>query len=110
LKGKAMLSIRKEAEDGRALFYLEGKLDTSTSQELEDELNGALDGVTELTLDLEKLDYVSSAGLRVILSAQKTMNHQGEMKVINVNQTIMDIFEVTGFLEILTVVPAAEQE
>ena len=105
-----MLSIRKEAEDGRAVFYLEGKLDNSTSPELEDELNGALDGVTELTLDLEKLDYVSSAGLRVILSAQKTMNQQGEMKVINVNQTIMDIFEVTGFLEILTVVPAAEQE
>ena len=62
-----------------------------------------LDGVTDLTFDLEKLDYISSAGLRVLLSAQKTMNKQGSMKIVNVSETIMEIFEVTGFLDILTV-------
>ena len=99
-----MLTINKTVEEGKAVFSLEGKMDTATAPELEAELNEALDGLTELTLDLGKLEYISSAGLRVILSAQKSMNQTGGMmKVVNVNQTVMDIFEVTGFLDILTI-------
>ncbi|MBQ9031311.1 MAG: STAS domain-containing protein [Parasporobacterium sp.] len=82
---------------------LEGRLDTTTAPELEDELKTSLDGVTSLTFDFEKLEYISSAGLRVLLAAQKTMNQQGEMKVTHVNETIMEIFEVTGFTDILTI-------
>ena len=63
----------------------------------------SLDGVKELTLDFEKLDYISSAGLRVLLSTQKVMNKQGALKIIHVNDTIMEIFEVTGFTDILTI-------
>ena len=81
----------------------EGRLDTMTAPELEELLTTALEGVTELTFDLEKLDYISSAGLRVVLSAQKTMNRQGSMKVKNVNEIISEIFEVTGFSDILTI-------
>ena len=83
---------------------LEGRLDTNTSPELEHKLKESLDGITELVFDFKKLDYISSAGLRVLLSAQKTMNHQGSMEVMNVNQSVKEIFEVTGFLDILTVV------
>ena len=82
---------------------LVGRLDTSTAPELEAELKSSLDGITQLVFDMEKLDYVSSAGLRVLLSAQKAMAKQGEMKVIHVNETVMEIFEVTGFSEILTI-------
>ena len=90
--------------DGESLtFGLEGRLDTTTAPELEDALRGATDGVTELTLDLKGLEYISSAGLRVLLSAQKIMNRQGSMKLKNVNETIMEIFEVTGFSDILTI-------
>ena len=71
--------------------------------ELEKEMSESLDGIEALTLDLEKLDYISSAGLRVLLSAQKVMNRQGKMKVIHVNEIIMEIFEVTGFSDILTI-------
>ena len=71
--------------------------------DLEKELRDVLDRLTELTLDLEKLEYISSAGLRVLLTAQKVMNRQGEMKITHVNSTIMEIFEVTGFTEILTI-------
>ncbi len=80
-----------------------GRLDTTTAPELESELKGALDGVSNLILDFKDLEYISSAGLRVLLSAQKTMNKQGSMKVTGVNDTIMEIFEVTGFSDILTV-------
>ena len=75
----------------------------TTSPELETELKSSLDGVTELIMDFEKLEYISSAGLRVLLSAQKTMNNQGSMKVIHVNDTVMEIFEVTGFVDVLTI-------
>ena len=81
----------------------EGRLDTMTAPELEAVLKEALPGVTELTFDLEKLDYISSAGLRVLLSAQKTMNGQGSMKVVHANEMILEIFEVTGFVDILTI-------
>jgi anti-sigma B factor antagonist len=93
-----------ENKNGSALtIALEGRLDTMTSPQLEEKLNASLEGVTDLVLDLEKLEYMSSAGLRVLLAAQKQMNKQGSMKVTNVNQIISEIFEVTGFSEILTI-------
>ena len=98
-----MLNITKSIDNNVADFALEGRLDTVTAPELEKELQASLDGVTELRLDFEKLDYISSAGLRVLLSAQKQMNAQGSMKLYHVNETIMEIFEVTGFSEILTI-------
>lgn len=98
-----MLNIEKAIEKGKAVFTLEGRLDTTTAPALEKELKGALDGVSELTLDFSALDYISSAGLRVLLSAQKLMNKQGKMKITHVNDIIQEIFEVTGFSEILTV-------
>ena len=97
------MTINKQ-KNGNGLFIsLEGRLDTTTSPALEQELKESLEGVELLALDFEKLDYISSAGLRVLLSAQKTMNKQGEMKIKNVNETILEIFEVTGFNDILTI-------
>ena len=84
-------------------LQLEGRLDTTTSPQLEAELSASLDGVKQLTLDLQQLAYLSSAGLRVILGAQKRMNKQGQMVVRHVNETIMEVFEVTGFVDILTI-------
>ena len=78
-------------------------MDTNTSPDLEKSLNESIPGVTELVMDFEKLDYISSAGLRVLLAAQKIMNRQGSMKLVHVNDTIMEIFEVTGFTDILTI-------
>ena len=98
-----MLNINKTIENGKAVFSLSGRLDTTTAPELEKELKEALGGVSELVLDFAGLEYISSAGLRVLLSAQKIMNCKGEMKVTNVNETILEIFEVTGFSDILTV-------
>ena len=98
-----MLNINKTIENGKAAFSLEGRLDTVSAPELEAELKDALDGVSELTLDLEKLEYISSAGLRVLLAAQKEMNKRGTLKVTHVGETIMEIFEVTGFSDILTI-------
>ena len=98
-----MLNINKTIENGKALFALVGRLDTVTAPELEKELKGSLDGVSELVLDFAGLEYISSAGLRVLLSAQKTMNGRGGMKVANVNETIMEIFEITGFSDFLTI-------
>ena len=98
-----MLNINKTIENGKALFTLAGRLDTTTAPELEKELKESLDGVSELALDFAGLEYISSAGLRVLLSAQKTMNCRGSMKVRNVNETIMEAFEVTGFSDILTI-------
>ena len=90
--------------NGSALtLQLEGRLDTTTSPQLEAELSASLVGVKQLTLDLEQLAYLSSAGLRVILGAQKRMNKQGQMVVRHVNETIMEVFEVTGFVDILTI-------
>lgn len=98
-----MLTINKQKNDEALCFALEGRLDTTTAPQLETELKSSLDGVKSLVLDLEKLEYISSAGLRVLLSAQKTMAKQGEMKLIHVCETIMEIFEVTGFSDILTI-------
>lgn len=97
------MNITKTQNGSSLKVTLEGRLDTSTAPTLENALQ-TLEGVTELTIDMAALDYLSSAGLRVLLGAQKTMNRQGSMKVANVNDTIMEIFEVTGFVDILTVV------
>ncbi len=99
-----MLNIAKTIENETGKLVLEGRLDTVSAPELEQVIKETLPGLTELTLDFEKLDYISSAGLRVLLSAQKVMNKQGSMKVTNVNETILEIFEVTGFSDILTIV------
>lgn len=98
-----MLNINKTVESGHALFELSGRLDTTTAPELDQELKSALLGVTTLTLDVKDLAYISSAGLRVLLSAQKIMNKQGKMTIRNVNETVMEIFEVTGFSDILDI-------
>ena len=98
-----MLTINKTAENGKATLALEGRLDTSTASEMENTVKEILPGLTELTLDFAKLEYISSAGLRVLLAAQKVMNKQGEMKLVHVSKAIMDILEVTGFTEILTI-------
>ena len=97
------MTISKERNDSALTLALEGRLDTVTAPELEKELNASLDGVTALTFDFEKLEYISSAGLRVLLAAQRIMAKKGEMKVAHVNETIMEIFEVTGFSDILTI-------
>ncbi len=96
------MNIIKNAEGTALTIALEGRLDTSTAPQLEAEVK-AISGVTELTMDLAKLEYLSSAGLRVLLAAQKMMNKQGKMVVRNVNDTIMEVFEVTGFIDILTI-------
>ncbi|MBQ6582684.1 MAG: STAS domain-containing protein [Mogibacterium sp.] len=95
--------INKEVKGADAIFSLEGRLDTTTAPELDQAVKEVIDDVTSLTFDLGKLDYISSAGLRVLLSAQKTMNQKGSMKVTKVGDIIMEIFEVTGFSDILTI-------
>lgn len=95
------MQITKTQTDASLTVALEGRLDTTTAPQLEAELKRSLNGITALTLDLKALEYLSSAGLRVILSAQKVMNKQGGMVVKNANDTIMEIFEVTGFSDIL---------
>jgi len=97
------MTIHKTKNEKALTIALEGRLDTLTAPELEAVLNDALADAEELTFDFEKLDYISSAGLRVLLAAQKTMNRQGTMKVIHTNEMIREIFEVTGFSDILTV-------
>jgi len=97
------MKIEKELNGTELTVKVEGRLDTTTAPELEGELKSSLDGVTALTMDFSNLEYISSAGLRVLLSAQKTMNKQGSMEVTGVNDTIMEIFEVTGFSDILTI-------
>ena len=99
-----MLNINKTVENQSAVVSLEGRLDTVTAPELENDLQELLPGLTELKLDFANLDYISSAGLRVLLSAQKIMNKQGEMTLTNVSEAVMEIFEVTGFTDILTIV------
>ena len=97
------MKINKKQDGGKLVIALEGRLDTTTAPELEKELKTCLDGVTELTLDMAKLDYISSAGLRVLLSAHKTMMKQGQMKVINASEIVKEVFDVTGFSDILNI-------
>lgn len=97
------MTITKTKNGDALIIALEGRLDTTTAPELDAALRESLDGVTDLTLEMGGLAYLSSAGLRVLLSAQKQMNKQGKMVIKNVCQTIMDVFEVTGFSSILTI-------
>ena len=97
------MKIEKKTDGTKLTVALQGRLDTMTAPELDKEFHESLDGVTELVVDLAELEYVSSAGLRVLLSAQKGMNKQGSMVVKNVNEQIMEVFEVTGFSDILTI-------
>ena len=97
------MTINKELEGAKLTILLEGRLDTTTSPSLEQELKQGLDSITELIFDFEKLEYISSAGLRILLAAQKVMNKQGSMVVKNVNEIIAEVFEVTGFSDILTI-------
>lgn len=97
------MEIIKNQEGNTLTIAIEGRLDTMTAPSFESELSDSIKDITSLVLDFSKLEYVSSAGLRVILSAQKTMNAQGEMKITNVNEEIMDVFEITGFADILTI-------
>ena len=97
------MTIEKIANEKNLTVVLTGRLDTTTAPQLEAELKGNIAGVENLVLDFAGLDYLSSAGLRVLLAAQKIMNKQGSMVVKNVNETIAEIFEVTGFCDILTI-------
>lgn len=97
------MTITKQQNGTSLEIALEGRLDTMTAPELETELKTALGGVTNLVLDCEKLDYISSAGLRVLLSAHKVMSGKGGMKLIHVNEVVQEVFEVTGFSDILTI-------
>lgn len=97
------MTIDKKLEGTKLEITLEGRLDTITAPTLEGELKQSLDGITELVFDFRKLEYISSAGLRVLLAAQKIMNKQGSMIIKNVNDVINDVFEVTGFSDILTI-------
>ncbi len=97
------MTINRKKDGAVLTLAVEGRLDTITAPELEAALGEELDGVEELIFDFSALEYISSAGLRVLLSAQKQMNGQGTMKVTGVGEVIMEIFEVTGFADILTV-------
>ncbi len=97
------MTIESKRDNGKLTITLTGRLDTVTAPKLEETLREACNDVTVLIFDLAKLEYISSAGLRVLLSAQKTMNKQGSMKIINAREEIMEIFEITGFTEILTI-------
>lgn len=97
------MNINKTVNGNELTVALEGRLDTATAPQLEAELNQSIVGTQKLVFDFAGLEYLSSAGLRVLLAAQKIMNKQGEMIVRNVNETIMEIFEVTGFCDVLTI-------
>ena len=97
------MTIEKKIENENVILTISGRLDTTTAPELEKTLDNVLDGIKELVFDMTNLEYISSAGLRVILKAQKAMNAQGSMKLTGVNDSIMEVFDITGFLDILTI-------
>ena len=97
------MTINKTITGTAASLKIIGRLDTTTAPELEATIDGCIAEIKELVLDCSALEYVSSAGLRVILKAQKLMNAQGNMKLTHVNETIMEVFDITGFADILTI-------
>lgn len=97
------MTITKKQNGSALEIALAGRLDTMTAPDLEAELKSCLDGVDSLTLDCEKLDYISSAGLRVLLTAHKTMSGKGSMRLIHINEVVQEVFEVTGFSDILSI-------
>lgn len=98
-----MLNINKTTENDTVRFSVAGRLDTITAVQFEQEVKSSLEGVKDLILDFAELEYVSSAGLRVLLSVQKIMNKQGSMKLVNVCSDVLEILEITGFTDILTI-------
>lgn len=97
------MDIKKTKNDTTLTLAIKGRIDTTTAPQLEAELKSDIDGVTELYLDFAGVEYISSAGLRVLLSAQKLMSRQGKMVLSHVNESVMEVFEVTGFSDILTI-------
>lgn len=97
------MTIEKRLNETSLTLRLGGRMDTTAAPELESVVDSSLAGVQELVLDMEALEYISSAGLRVILKARKMMNAQGSMKLIHVNGAIMEVFDITGFADILTI-------
>ena len=97
------MNINIEKDNGKVLMEIEGRLDTTTAPELETAINGEGDALKNLVLDFKGVDYISSAGLRVLLTAQKKMNAQGYMELMGVSEAVMDIFEMTGFADILEI-------
>ncbi len=98
------MTINKVQEGTNLKIALEGRLDTTTSPALESELKASMDGAESLTLDFSKLDYISSAGLRVLLAAHKAMSLKGGMQIANVNEIVQEVFDVTGFSDILNII------
>lgn len=97
------MNINIEKENGTTIIKIEGRLDTTTAPELEKAINDEGDALKNLVLDFKDVDYISSAGLRVLLTAQKKMNVQGHMELVSVSEAVMDIFEMTGFADILEI-------
>lgn len=97
------MTINKDINGSKMVIQLEGRLDTTTTPQLEKEISEELKSLTELEFDFQNLAYISSAGLRILLSAQKVMNKQGKMTIRNVNEDVMEVFEVTGFVDILNI-------
>ena len=97
------MDIKKTKNDTTLTLAIQGRIDTTTAPQLEAELRSDIDGVTELYLEFTGVEYISSAGLRVLLSAQKLMSRQGKMVLSHVNESVMEVFEVTGFSDILTI-------
>ena len=98
-----MLNINKKVNDKELVVALEGHLDTISAPELETEFKNSLDNVENLVIDLSGLEYISSAGLRVLLFAKKTMDRKGSMKITNVNEVVNEVFEITGFIDIFDI-------
>ncbi|MEG0329072.1 MAG: STAS domain-containing protein [Longicatena sp.] len=97
------MEINKTLNKTELVITVSGRLDTTTAPDLEVELKSSLDNIDSLIMDFTDLDYISSAGLRVLLFAQKTMNKQGKMVIRHVNDTILEVLQITGFIDILTV-------
>jgi len=97
------MKIEKTQNEKKLVVALSGRLDTMTAPQLEDELKKSLDDISELVIDLGALEYISSAGLRVLLSAYKTMRSKGSMKITNANEIVQEVFEVTGFSDFLPI-------
>ncbi len=98
-----MLDINKVTEGDKLTIVLKGRLDTTTAPELEEQVNASVSGIKTLLFDVSSMEYISSAGLRVLLASQKIMNKQGGMKVLHPSDDVKEIFEVTGFSDILTI-------
>lgn len=97
------MDIEKKQDESKLFIKVSGRLDTQTSPQLEECVKGKLDGITELKIDMADLEYISSAGLRVLLMISKIMKNQGSFVICNINETVKEVFDVTGFSDILTI-------